>query len=98
VTAEALISLRSRIEKNAHMLDKSSKHCLQKLAKAAEKAFAERTLLVDKNRLLFEQNNERYIGEYARFFRVYWHMLYLERGPFISWSHVYFQAFTLSLY
>jgi hypothetical protein len=31
---------------------------LQKLANAAEKAFAERALLLDENRLLFEQNNE----------------------------------------
>jgi hypothetical protein len=40
------------------MLDELSKHCLQKLANAAEKAFAERALL-DENRLLFKQNNEK---------------------------------------
>ena len=58
VTAEALTSLRNQIEKDAHMLDEPSKHCLPKLANAAEKAFAERTLLVDENRLLFDQKNE----------------------------------------
>lgn len=41
------------------MLDKPSKPCLRKLANAAEKAFAERALLLDENRLLFQQNNER---------------------------------------
>ena len=40
------------------MLDSPSKHCLKKLANAAQKAFAERALLLDENRLLFEQNNE----------------------------------------
>ena len=39
------------------MLDSPSKHCLKKLANAAQKAFAERALL-DENWLLFEQNNE----------------------------------------
>jgi hypothetical protein len=36
--------------------DHPSKHGLQKLAK---KAFADRALLLNENRLLFEQNNER---------------------------------------
>ncbi|KAL8695782.1 MAG: hypothetical protein Q9201_007958, partial [Fulgogasparrea decipioides] len=31
----------------------------QKLANAAEKAFADRAILLDKNKLLFEQNNEK---------------------------------------
>jgi hypothetical protein len=59
VTSEALTSLRSLIEQDTHMLDEPSKHCLQKLANAAEKAFAERPLLLDEKRLLFQQNNER---------------------------------------
>lgn len=58
VTSEALTSLRNRIERDINMLDNQSKCRLQKLAKAAEKAFAERALLLDENKLLFEQNNE----------------------------------------
>ncbi len=58
VTSEALTSQRSRIEHDAHLLDGPSKHRLQKLANAAQKAFAGRALLLDENRLLFEQNNE----------------------------------------
>lgn len=57
VTSKALISLRSRIEHDAHLLDGPSKRHLQKLGNAAQKAFAERALL-DENRLLFEQNDE----------------------------------------
>jgi hypothetical protein len=45
------------MEHHAHILDGPSKHCLQKLANAAEKVFAERALLLDGNRLLFQQNN-----------------------------------------
>jgi hypothetical protein len=41
------------------MLDKPSKQRLQKLANAAQKSFAECALLLDENRLLFQQNNER---------------------------------------
>ena len=41
------------------MPDKPSRYCLQRLAYAAEKAFAERALLLDENRLLFQQKNER---------------------------------------
>lgn len=58
VTSKALTSLRSLIEHDTHVLDGRNKHCLQKLAHAAEKACAERALLLDENRLLFEQNNE----------------------------------------
>jgi hypothetical protein len=58
VTAEALTSLRSLIEQDAHMLDGPSKRRLQKPANATQKSFAECALLLDENRLLFEQNNE----------------------------------------
>ena len=44
-------------------LDDNSKIGLQKIANAAEKAFADRAILFDENRLLFEQNNERTIGK-----------------------------------
>jgi hypothetical protein len=40
------------------MLDEPSKRRLQKLANAAQKSFAECAILLDENRLLFEQNNE----------------------------------------
>jgi hypothetical protein len=58
VTAEALTSLRNLIEQDAHIPDGPSKRRLQKLANAAQKSFAECALLLDENRLLFEQNNE----------------------------------------
>jgi hypothetical protein len=35
------------------------KHRLQALSRAAEKVFAERALLLEENRILFEQNNEK---------------------------------------
>jgi len=59
VTAEALTSLRNLIQQDTHMLDEPSKQRLQKLANAAQKSFAECALLLDENRLLFQQNNER---------------------------------------
>jgi hypothetical protein len=40
-------------------LGRPGKHRLQKLAHAAEKAFTDRALLLDENRLLFEQKNKR---------------------------------------
>ena len=59
MTAEALSSLRSLIEQGSHMLDESSRHYVQKLTNAAERAFADRALLLDENLNLFKQNNER---------------------------------------
>lgn len=58
VTAEALVSLRSLVEQDAHTLDATSKQRLQKLANAAQASFTERALLLDENQLLFQQNNE----------------------------------------
>jgi hypothetical protein len=40
-------------------LDRSSILQIQRLANAAENAFADRAILLDENLLLFEQNNER---------------------------------------
>jgi hypothetical protein len=40
-------------------LDRTCKTQIQKLDNAAEKAFADRAILLDENLLLFEQNNER---------------------------------------
>jgi hypothetical protein len=58
VTADALTLLQSRIEDDAQLFDSPSELRLQKIANTAEKALAERTLLLDENRVLFEQSNE----------------------------------------
>jgi hypothetical protein len=58
VTSEALTALHSLVYQDTQQLDSSSRHRLQKLANAAQKSFAECALLLDENRLLFEQNNE----------------------------------------
>ncbi|KAH9205436.1 hypothetical protein DL95DRAFT_491157, partial [Leptodontidium sp. 2 PMI_412] len=61
-TAENLMSLRKRIEESiAHSreVDSPCKRDIQKLANAAENAFADRAILLDENLLLFEQNNEK---------------------------------------
>ena len=58
VTAEALKSLRSLIERDTHTPDEESKQGLEKFANAAQTSFAERALLEDNNQLLFKQNNE----------------------------------------
>jgi hypothetical protein len=58
VTFESLRSLRTKIAQDT-TLDHSGQHRFQKLANAAEKAFADRALLLDENRLLFEQNNKK---------------------------------------
>ena len=59
VTAESLASLRKAIGKESRCLDAAGRHRLQKLGNAAEKAIADRTLLAEENRLLFDQNNEK---------------------------------------
>jgi hypothetical protein len=59
VTSESLTSLCVKIKEDCYTLKGPSHHRLQKLARAAEKAFADRALLLDENRLLFEQNNEK---------------------------------------
>ena len=58
VTWESLTCLRTKIEQGS-ALDSPTKYHFQKLANATEKAFADRTILLDENRLLFEQNNEK---------------------------------------
>lgn len=50
--------LRTKIEQGSSF-DSPTRHHFQKLADATEKAFADRTILLDENRLLFEQNNEK---------------------------------------
>ena len=61
-TSDSLMSLRKKIDERLAgdgELDRSCKTQIQKLANAAEKAFADRAILLDENLLLFEQNNER---------------------------------------
>jgi hypothetical protein len=58
VTWESLTRLRTKIE-HGPALDSPSRHHFQKLANATEKLFADRAILLDENRLLFEQNNEK---------------------------------------
>ena len=48
------------------MLDDSNRHYVQKLANAAERAFADRALLLDENSNLFKQNNEKECRKSAR--------------------------------
>lgn len=64
-TSNNLSLLRSKIEQDIDGLDDLSRFRLQKLSNAAEKAFAERSLL-DDNRLLFAQNNEKVSRKSAR--------------------------------
>ena len=47
------------IEQENCPVDDNSRHQFQKLANVAKKAFAGRVLLLDENRLSFEQNNEK---------------------------------------
>ncbi|KAF3029623.1 hypothetical protein E8E12_000479 [Didymella heteroderae] len=58
VTMDALLSLRQRVEKSARAADDPNAALVQKLANAAELAFAERNLLFNDNRVLLDQNNE----------------------------------------
>jgi hypothetical protein len=58
VTYESLTHIQTMI-KQGTALNSPSKHRFQKLANAAEKAFADRAILLDENKLLFEQNNEK---------------------------------------
>ena len=60
-TSTSLNALRMRLENNFESLDEKSNSEFQKIVNAAEKAMADRALLLDENRLLFEQNNEKTI-------------------------------------
>ena len=59
VSSSGVANLRTKVEEETERLDFPGRQLIQKLTNAAEKAFAERSLLLDDNRLLFEQNNER---------------------------------------
>lgn len=58
-TSDHFALLRSEVERDTQSLDSACKHRLQTLSRAAEKVFAERALLLEENRILFEQNNEK---------------------------------------
>ncbi|KAJ5745113.1 hypothetical protein N7520_010295 [Penicillium odoratum] len=58
-TSDHFALLRSEVEQDTQNLDGVCKRRLQTLSRAAEKVFAERALLLEENRILFEQNNEK---------------------------------------
>ena len=58
-TALGFQNLRQVLENNLGAYDDQSRFYLQKIANATEKAFADRALLFDENKLLFDQNNEK---------------------------------------
>jgi len=65
-TSNNLISLRREIEKTIAQsgeLDSRCKLRIQKIANAAENAFADRAILLDENSLLFKQNNEKNVRQ-----------------------------------
>ena len=65
VTRESLTCLRTKFEQET-ALTSPCRRQFQKLANAAEKAFADRAILLDENKLLFEQNNEKVTRSNAR--------------------------------
>lgn len=58
-TSDHFALLRSEVEQDTQSLDSVCKHRLQTLSRAAETVFAERALLLEENRILFKQNNEK---------------------------------------
>ncbi|OQE34400.1 hypothetical protein PENCOP_c018G06625 [Penicillium coprophilum] len=58
-TSDHFALLRSEVEQDTQNLDGVCKRRLQTLSRATEKVFAERALLLEENRILFEQNNEK---------------------------------------
>ena len=58
VTWEGFICLRTKIEQGSTLASPTQRH-FRKLANATEKLFADRAILLDENRLLFQQNNEK---------------------------------------
>lgn len=58
VTMDALLCLRLWVKKSARVANNPNAVVVQKLANAAELAFAERNLLFNDNRVLLNQNNE----------------------------------------
>lgn len=65
VNYESLTFLRTKIEQNT-AFDSPDSHRIQKLANAAEKAFADRAILLDENKTLFDHNNEKMTRQSVR--------------------------------
>ena len=58
ITYESLTFLRTKIKQNTALAPPNS-HCIQRLADAVEKAFADRAILLDENKTLFDHDNEK---------------------------------------
>jgi hypothetical protein len=58
-TSDHFALLRREVEQETWSLNSDCKYRLLQLNHAAEKVFAERALLLEENRILFEQNNEK---------------------------------------
>ena len=65
-TSASFIVLRSKFGSSLGVLDEASKLHFQKLANAAEKAFADRAILFDENKILTDQNNEKNVRDSTR--------------------------------
>lgn len=59
VSPRKLALLRSEVEMDAHQMNEGCRLRLQKILNATERAFAERSLLLQQNHDLYEQNNEK---------------------------------------
>ncbi|PIA99514.1 hypothetical protein CB0940_02607 [Cercospora beticola] len=58
-TVTSFHNVRRQLESKLDRQDEQSRAYLRKITNAAEKVYADRALLFDENRLLFEQNNEK---------------------------------------
>jgi len=66
VTTEALKILRCQIEKDILLLPGPASLRLHKSANTAERSFADSALLLDQNRLLVDQNNEKRVRQLTK--------------------------------
>ena len=65
-TSESFVAIRKKFECSMEWLNEESRLQFQKIANAAEKAFADRAILFDENSTLFKQNNEKCIRESSK--------------------------------
>lgn len=66
ITLVSFHEVRRRLASQLYLHDGQSRLYLEKLANATEKVFADRALLLDENKLLFEQNNEKTTRDFMR--------------------------------
>ncbi|KAH8696511.1 hypothetical protein BGW36DRAFT_360338 [Talaromyces proteolyticus] len=66
VTDDGFIVLRNQVEADARSLDRVFQNQLEKLNQAAKRAIAEQALLLDEDRLLFEQNTKKMTTQSTR--------------------------------